>query len=85
MRIRFLAFTALSGLALLPVGARAEMNLSLGGYFSGYGVWSDNDLTDKRAFDLRRDTEVHMCLAKPRSTTASRSVSTPSNLWAAQR
>lgn len=54
------ALTALATLSALPFSAQAEMALSLGGYFSGYGVWADNEIANTRTFDLRRDAEVHV-------------------------
>lgn len=59
----------LAGTALVAVAfaapAHAELKLDLGGYFSGYGVFTDNEeaagaATSLREFDLRRDTEVHV-------------------------
>lgn len=65
MKKVLLAGTAIVGLAVLAQPAHAELKLDLGGYFSGYGVFSDNNepagaANSLRDFDLRRDTEVHV-------------------------
>lgn len=64
MKKVLLAGTALLGLAAMAAPAQAaNVDLSLGGYFSGYGVFSDQDEpagVSYRKFDLRRDTEVHV-------------------------
>lgn len=65
MKKVLLAGTAIVGLAVLATPAHAELKLDLGGYFSGYGVFTDNEeaagaATSLREFDLRRDTEVHV-------------------------
>lgn len=65
MKKLLLAGTALVGFAALATPAHAELKLDLGGYFSGYGVFTDNNeaagaATSLREFDLRRDTEVHV-------------------------
>ena len=66
MKKVLLAGTALLGLAAISSPAAAEVNLDLGGYFRGYGVYADNDETstaalndELREFDFRRDTEIH--------------------------
>ena len=61
MKKVLLAGTALLGLALTSAPASAELNLDLGGYFRGYGVYADDDasVAGTRDFDFRRDTEVH--------------------------
>lgn len=66
MKKVLLAGTALLGLAAVSSPAAAEVNLDLGGYFRGYGVYADNDEVgtaaagdDLRQFDFRRDTEIH--------------------------
>jgi outer membrane protein OmpU len=43
MKKVLLAGTALVGFAAFAAPAHAELKLDLGGYFSGYGVWSDNN------------------------------------------
>lgn len=63
MKKILLATTAIAGVALFANAAAAEVKLNLGGYFAGYGVYSDNDEptgVSLREFDLRRDTEVHV-------------------------
>ncbi len=66
MKKVLLAGTALLGLAAFSAPAAAEVNLDIGGFFRGYGVFADNDETDTAApgdelrdFDFRRDTEIH--------------------------
>lgn len=62
MKKVLLTCTALAGVALASNPAAAEINLDLGGYFRGYGVYADNDEaagTSLREFDFRRDTEIH--------------------------
>jgi hypothetical protein len=66
MKKVLLAGTALLGLAAVSAPAQAEINLDLGGYFRGYGVFADSDEVgtagasdDLRQFDFRRDAEVH--------------------------
>lgn len=62
MKKVLLAGTALLGLAAISTPAAAEVNLDLGGYFRGYGVYADNDEPaglSLREFDFRRDTEIH--------------------------
>lgn len=52
--------------ALAAVPARADepaLQLGLGGYISGYAVYTDQDEaagTSLRKFDLRKDTEIHL-------------------------
>jgi len=63
MKKILLATTAVAGVALFANAASAEVKLNLGGYFAGYGVYSDSDEpagTSLRQFDLRRDTEIHV-------------------------
>lgn len=60
MKKVLLAGTALMGVVALSAPAQAEVKLGLGGYFSGYGVWSDNHRSNLRELDLRRDSEVHI-------------------------
>ena len=58
----------LSGVALMAVAAATPakadegLKLELGGYFSGYAVYNDQDEptgTEYRNFDFRKDTEIH--------------------------
>lgn len=53
----------LCGVAAMSVSAQAAVKLELGGFFRGYGVYTDNHEptgTSVRKFDLRRDSEVHI-------------------------
>ncbi len=56
----------LCGVAALAVAAaspaKAEgIDLGLGGYFIGYGVYTDSDNDDNlRSFDFRKETEIHV-------------------------
>lgn len=61
MKKVLLAGTALLGVAFASAPAAAEINLDLGGYFRGYGVYADNDepAGSLREFEFRRDTEIH--------------------------
>lgn len=60
MKKVLLAGTALVGAALIASPAQAELKLGLGGHFSGYGVYinEDND-TGFDSFAFRRNTEIH--------------------------
>lgn len=57
----------LCGVAALAVSAAAPakaegIDLGLGGYFIGYGVYTDQDepaATSTRGFDFRKETEIH--------------------------
>jgi len=55
----------LCGVAALAVSAAAPahaegIDLGLGGYFIGYGLYTDQDeTTDTRSFDFRKETEIH--------------------------
>jgi len=61
MKKLLLVSTAIAGLAVLSAPAHAAVKLDLGGYFSGYGVYADNDEAgNMHKWDLRRDTEVHV-------------------------
>ena len=59
MKKLLLATVAVSGLALAAAPAYAEVNLEVGGYFKGYGAYSDTDSQDS-SFDIIRDTELHI-------------------------
>lgn len=67
---KLLLTTAACGLVMAAAPAHAEIDLSLGGYFKGYGVFVDQDdrtnavnanpnNTEAREFDFIRNTEVH--------------------------
>jgi len=63
MKRILLAGTAIVGLAALATPAHAELKLNLGGYFSGYGVYADNNepaATSLHNTGLRRDSELHV-------------------------
>lgn len=60
MKNRLLAASAVLALSVAALPVRAELDLNLGGHFAGYGVWSDNDISDRRSYDLRRDAEIHV-------------------------
>ena len=56
------ATTAIAGLATVATPAMADaLELDLGGFYRGYGVYADNEDTglDTRDFDLRHDAEIH--------------------------
>src|SRR5690606_10322239 len=55
-----LAGTALVATALIASPAQAELKLDLGGHFSGYGVYVDQDNdTGFDDFAIRKNTEIH--------------------------
>ncbi|MFK7839277.1 MAG: porin [Bdellovibrionales bacterium] len=59
---KLLLTTAACGLAFAATPANAQVQLELGGYFKGYGVFLDQDDatgTDSREFDFIRNTEIH--------------------------
>lgn len=58
MKKLLLASVAVSGLAFAAAPAHAEIELEVGGYFKGYGVYTDADADE--AFDIIRDTELHL-------------------------
>lgn len=68
MKKLLLASVALSGLAFAAPayagsGASSDINLTIGGYFKGYGVFTSQDETagvDVNGFDFVRDTEIHI-------------------------
>lgn len=62
MKKLLLASVAVSGLAF-AAPAHAEIDLELGGYFKGYGVFVDQDEatgTDVNTVDFVKDTEIHL-------------------------
>ena len=62
MKKLLLVSTAIAGVALLSSPASAALNMTLGGYFEGYGLYSDNNAPNsdpsRRSFDFRRDDEI---------------------------
>jgi outer membrane protein OmpU len=67
---KLLLTTAACGLVMAAAPAHAQIDLSLGGYFKGYGVYVDQDDTTNavgantnntkaREFDFIRNTEIH--------------------------
>tara|TARA_R110002072_G_scaffold268969_1_gene428069 strand:- start:1434 stop:2495 length:1062 start_codon:yes stop_codon:yes gene_type:complete len=63
MKKLLLASVAVSGLAFAAAPAYAEIDLTVDGYFKGYGAVVDQDETagtDVNAFDILRDTELHI-------------------------
>ena len=67
MKNILMSTAALAGLALVAAApARADepaLQLGVGGYISGYAVYTDQDentAADYRKFDFRKDTEVHL-------------------------
>ncbi|PCI55431.1 MAG: porin [Alphaproteobacteria bacterium] len=62
MKKLLLASVAVSGLAF-AAPAHADIDLNVGGYFKGYGVFTSQDETtgtDVNGFDFIRDTEIHL-------------------------
>ncbi|MFN7115111.1 MAG: porin [Alphaproteobacteria bacterium] len=60
MKKVLLAGTAIVGAAFFAAPAQAELKLGLGGHFSGYGVYVDEDETGNfDSFAFRRNTEIH--------------------------
>ncbi len=61
MKKLLLASVAVSGLAF-AAPAHADVELEVGGYFKGYGVFVDQDeaTSDVNDFDFIRDTEIHI-------------------------
>ena len=61
MKKILLAGTALVGVAFAAAPAAAELKLDLGGHFSGYGVYVDEDasVAGQRDFEFRKNTEIH--------------------------
>ncbi len=63
MKKLLLASVAVSGLAFAAAPAHAGLDLSVSGYFKGYGAFVDQDEDtgdDVVGFDLLRDTELHV-------------------------
>lgn len=62
MKKVLLAGTALVGAALIASPAQAQIKLELGGHFSGYGVYvdQDNEVANTENFEFRRNTEIHV-------------------------
>ena len=59
---KLLMTTAACGLVLAAAPAHAEIELEIGGYFKGYGVFVDQDNepnVESNDFDIIRDTELH--------------------------
>lgn len=60
MKKVLLAGTALVGAALIASPAQAQLKLDLGGHFSGYGVYVDQDNDDDlNNFEFRKNTEIN--------------------------
>lgn len=53
--------TAIAGIALAMTAApaAAEIDLGLGGHFSAYGIFADQDADDIRSFDFQREAEIY--------------------------
>jgi len=66
MKNILMSTAAIAGLALVAAApARADepaLQLGLGGYISGYAVYTDQDdaAAETREFDFRKDTEIHL-------------------------
>lgn len=63
MKKLLLASVAVSGLVFAAAPAHADVDLSLGGYFKGYGAFINQDETagtNVQSFDIIRDTEIHI-------------------------
>lgn len=65
MKKLLLITTAMAGVALMSASASAAVKMDLGGYFRGYGVYTDNDevggaAADLHRLDFRRDNEIHV-------------------------
>ncbi len=60
MKKLLLVTTAIAGVAFMSAPASAAVKLDLGGFFRGYGVFANNDVTaaDEHNFEFRRDTEL---------------------------
>ncbi|MEZ5815290.1 MAG: porin [Alphaproteobacteria bacterium] len=64
MKKVLLSTAAIAGMAVIANPAAAQVKLELGGYFKGYGVYSDTDedsaaTAENRDLDIIRNTEVH--------------------------
>ncbi len=60
MKKLLLATTVIAGMATVATPAMADaLELDLGGFYRGYGMWVDDDTAAVRDFDLRHDAEIH--------------------------
>lgn len=60
MKKLLMSATAIAGLATVAAPAMAEgLSLELGGFYRGYVVHADNDVTDERDIEMRQDSEIH--------------------------
>lgn len=62
MKKVLLSTAAVAGLALVANPAAAQVQLELGGYFKGYGFYTDVDedaALENRDLDIVRETEIH--------------------------
>lgn len=62
MKKVLLSTAAFAAFAVAGVAKADEpaLQLGLGGYVSGYAVYTDTDADDVREFDFRKDTEIHL-------------------------
>lgn len=65
MKKLLLSSAAVCGLAMIATPAAAQVQLEVGGYMKGYGIYSDTDedsaaTTDNRELDIIRNTEIHL-------------------------
>lgn len=59
MKKLLLVTTAIAGMATVATPAMADaLELDLGGFYRGYGLWADQDTVGVRDFDLRHDAEI---------------------------
>lgn len=61
---KLLSTAAICGLVMAATPAHAQVSLELGGWFKGYGFYTDQDddsavAGESRSFDIIRSTEVH--------------------------
>lgn len=62
MKKLLLSSVAVCGLSVMAAPAQAGVDLELGGWFKGYGVFIDQDTAtnqEEREFDILRNTELH--------------------------
>jgi len=61
MKKVLLAGTALVGFAVLATPAQADLKLDVGGHFSGYAVFVDEDaeVAGQRDWEFRKNSEIH--------------------------
>lgn len=64
MKKVLLSTAAVAGLAMIATPAAAQVQLELGGYFKGYGMYTDQDddpgvAGESRELDIIRNTEIH--------------------------